>query len=684
MIRRLLFALAALVAVASPLRAQSLYEVARAELDGTCGEVVFDRSIASLEEALAAARLARCALDEGAFDLGAAAGLALERWLESSPDALDEAYPWIDDLVAHVALIDGRTAVAEQRFAALADSVGGATSLRQRAFRLYGLGLAREAQGNLEGADAAYRALIQRYPSSELGARVAVRLVGDSTTSVAALERASSALRGRHYAAAQQLLEMAACAHDERCSPRAAMAGGDTAYEAAYQLGFLLYRYRRELVSQALPWLETVAATPGDRRADAAWAYARAVMRLERHDEARRAWADFARRFPDDPRHPDADYEVAWLYLDEDRYDEAAAAFAHFVSSFPSDSRRTAARWFGGWADFRAGELQRALDSWESLGDDAPSMRTQTRYWRAVALEQLGRHEESVELLEAVVSAQPVSWFGALAAQRLGRAIGGAAAGPIAPARSAGSLEQLAEHGMVAETAMLARAGSVDLDDPFVRMRLLASPDDWRIWREAFDPTQLPRDSAALVAARLASPRFYDTLVHENAVSASLPESIVWGVMQRESAFQRGALSVSDAMGLMQVIPQTAERIALALDESYVDGMLFEPRHAIRYGAWYLGALRRHFRGSLPLAVVAYNAGPLVTEGWVEQNAGMPLDEFVEEIVFDQARDYVKKVVSTALAYELAWSTDGQITAARLAELLPPTAPDGWTGEIDF
>jgi soluble lytic murein transglycosylase len=80
--------------------------------------------------------------------------------------------------------------------------------------------------------------------------------------------------------------------------------------------------------------------------------------------------------------------------------------------------------------------------------------------------------------------------------------------------------------------------------------------------------------------------------------------SLVKAIIHRESAFKPRALSRAGAVGLMQVLPQNAERLALRAEELWVPGL------NILAGTRLLAVLFRHYRGDVVSALVAYNARP--------------------------------------------------------------------------
>ena len=125
--------------------------------------------------------------------------------------------------------------------------------------------------------------------------------------------------------------------------------------------------------------------------------------------------------------------------------------------------------------------------------------------------------------------------------------------------------------------------------------------------------------------------------------------------MRQESWFNPDATSVSDARGLMQLLPSTASRMVrengLALAQP-VD--LYDAEINVELGTTYLKQLLAMFNGNEIRAVAAYNAGEHAVMGWNEKFPGDD-DEWVENIGYHETRDYVKRVIGNQREYRMLY-----------------------------
>lgn len=115
----------------------------------------------------------------------------------------------------------------------------------------------------------------------------------------------------------------------------------------------------------------------------------------------------------------------------------------------------------------------------------------------------------------------------------------------------------------------------------------------------------------------------YDDIIREAAEAYDVPFGFIKAVMRVESAFQSDAVSHAGAMGLMQLMPRTAE--SLNVDDA------FDPRQNIFGGAKFLRILIDRYDGDINLILAAYNAGDVA----VKRHDGIP---------YAKTRQYVASV----------------------------------------
>lgn len=134
---------------------------------------------------------------------------------------------------------------------------------------------------------------------------------------------------------------------------------------------------------------------------------------------------------------------------------------------------------------------------------------------------------------------------------------------------------------------------------------------------------------------------------------------LVAAVIKVESKFQHDVHSHRGAVGLMQLMPDTADWIAQRLGErDYQEIELHDPDRNIRYGIWYLADLEAEFKGNDVLALAAYNAGRGNVRGWMEDYGWNDDFSDVQAIPYKETRAYVKQVLSLQGKYRKLYAAE--------------------------
>ena len=145
-------------------------------------------------------------------------------------------------------------------------------------------------------------------------------------------------------------------------------------------------------------------------------------------------------------------------------------------------------------------------------------------------------------------------------------------------------------------------------------------------------------------------------LVALYAEANGVSPALVISVIMHESKFSNDVHSPRGAIGLMQIMPETAEWIANELDESdFSLQKLHEPEMNIRYGTWYLSLLTREFNDNQVLALAAYNAGRGTVHEWMEEYEWSEDFKDTSMIPYPETRLYVERVLKAKNRYEILY-----------------------------
>jgi len=147
-------------------------------------------------------------------------------------------------------------------------------------------------------------------------------------------------------------------------------------------------------------------------------------------------------------------------------------------------------------------------------------------------------------------------------------------------------------------------------------------------------------------------PMAYRSSLVNAAKAREIHPSWVFAITRQESAFMADARSPVGATGLMQLMPATAKETARRFDIPLSSHQqVLNPSTNIQLGAAYLSQIYGQFKGNRVLASAAYNAGPGRVRQWLRNAEHLPFDVWVENIPFDETRQYVQNVLTYSVIY---------------------------------
>jgi soluble lytic murein transglycosylase len=143
---------------------------------------------------------------------------------------------------------------------------------------------------------------------------------------------------------------------------------------------------------------------------------------------------------------------------------------------------------------------------------------------------------------------------------------------------------------------------------------------------------------------------YWDPIVRYSG-ERGLDPYLVAALIRQESTFNPRVTSHAGARGLMQILPSTGRLLARQEKLRWRTADLYDPEINIRYGTRYLKEVLGSFGGRVDYALASYNAGPHRVKRWTGMDLEIPSEVFIEEIPFDETRDYVKLVLRNEMLY---------------------------------
>ncbi|OBR92424.1 MULTISPECIES: lytic transglycosylase domain-containing protein [Clostridium] len=145
--------------------------------------------------------------------------------------------------------------------------------------------------------------------------------------------------------------------------------------------------------------------------------------------------------------------------------------------------------------------------------------------------------------------------------------------------------------------------------------------------------------------ARYCYPLKYSTYIAKYAKQYDLDPYFVMAVIKTESNFKENVRSNKNAIGLMQITPDTAEWAADKMGVSnFQDNMLNDPEFNIRMGCWYLNNLKSDFDNNMDLILAAYNGGRGNVKKWLKDSDHSKDGKNIQYIPFKETDKYIKRV----------------------------------------
>ena len=428
-------------------------------------------------------------------------------------------------------------------------------------------------------------------------------------------------------------------------------------------------------------------APHGEKVADALYRLGHLQWRTGDTKVARATFTRLVEGFPARELAPAAMFDIGRSYEDDDQWDLARAEYLRLARTYPHGAQAADARFRAPFALYMTGHFDAAAHEFGSMKPMAASAseRDGLSYWYARSMERSGQSAAATAIYQSLAQSTASNYYPELAARRIAASpaqlssAGAFQLDDTVPSVAPGSLA--AFH--LSRVTTLKRLGLSYLEPPELRALAAENSSDPRVrdfvlaelqrtgeWYAAIEiAVRLEKDGVldSSMTERLRYPRAYWDLIAQAANGGALDPYLVLALTRQESLFNPQARSVSDARGLMQLMPATADRIGPSAGVEQASLKLYDPSLNVRVGTAYLKNLFEMFGGDPFKAVAAYNAGEHAVQQWIAKYPGDD-DQWVENIGFRETRDYVKRVIGGLREYRMLYPSSTASNGATLPQ----------------
>ncbi len=421
------------------------------------------------------------------------------------------------------------------------------------------------------------------------------------------------------------------------------------------------------------------------------------------------AYRFFERLWSEFPKHSYADdamYFGSRVLSEQGKIKEARKLVDRQVQTYPDGDMASDAHWLFVREHLQKKEYAEAIAYVDRLRDTGErDLYSQGRlaYFRARALQLAGKGTEARAAYGEVVRQHPMGYYALYALNRLadmvdkaGKDVCSIADGALCKAIEATAGQPIGVDPALATDIAFRRGTAflqVSLDGfaqlEFNRLRSKVGKDPEKMWtlaalldaagaypyshdiarRDIEDWETSYPDRASSPRWHVGYPAPFAESVNKWADKRGLPPELIWGIMREESGFNPRIRSWAGAIGLMQVMPSTAENAARKDNfKGFSTSLLTNPDDALRVGTAYLDELGNDSGNHPVLMISGYNGGWGNVGKWLKAPDSRDLDLWVEDIPYGQTRNYTKRVLRSMWIYSWMY---GDVRVPRFAMTVP-------------
>lgn len=396
-------------------------------------------------------------------------------------------------------------------------------------------------------------------------------------------------------------------------------------------------------------------------------------------------YLDFSNNYPNHSKSEEAIWKVGWIYERDKNFQNAASVYSK-ISKNSTSNIALNSRFREGFSYYKEKDYTKAISVWKKhLKKKLPSFDTERlNFWIAKAYERTEEKSKADSIFTEIASKPFDSYYSLKSYQKIFNSL------PQIPDSLSKNVKHSTEINdeFLLETILVSdltkkEFGEYELRNYYKQNRrnpnkidqLIATYEKMGNYGKAVRigitltkdlVNGTIQDSTSLWVYRVNYPQYFKEEIENFAQIENLEPELVYGIIRRESLFQEKIVSHAGARGLMQIMTYTGDRLAKRTKlKGFKYDWLFKSEISVKLGSHYLRMLLDLFDENFEPAIASYNAGEHRSKQWIEEFGFEDRDEFVENIVFSETRNYVRAVLKAYWIYRIIWNDSSNETTRK-------------------
>ena len=391
---------------------------------------------------------------------------------------------------------------------------------------------------------------------------------------------------------------------------------------------------------------------------------ARCLSRAGDRTGAEREYNRYAREYPSDRKAAESLWINALNYERRGEFLKAAEEYQKVAQKKAPNDYRDRALFRTGFCWYKNDYLTKSSRYFNDIKNQYPGtgLAFQAAFWEAKALEKLGKKEEARTIYTGLAQRNEQNYYVVIARDRIG--FDSQFEQPeelLETVDIPDELRDVVEIGLIfgepwgsreLQRQRRSSSGSKESIQELYGALIVTGLFEKAVQTADLLYNRYYYGSYNMDVLRALYPKHYSELLQDIPDAQRVEENLIFSIMRRESLFGLNAVSSTGAMGLMQLMPATANNLANSMNMTeFSIADVKKPDVNITLGIRNIRELMQRFRSNMPLVIAAYNAGDAVVRTWINRHGTKDMDEFIENIEYSETRVFVKEVLKNYYYY---------------------------------